>query len=65
MSSTFRVARDQLLKLRGKHEEAVRTFAFPDMGPRWNWAIDWFDSSPEHLAPFQRVRPLVVLGVVR
>ncbi|MEO7268461.1 MAG: AMP-binding protein [Knoellia sp.] len=39
----YRAARDQILTWRGKHEEAVREFAFPDLGERFNWAIDWFD----------------------
>ncbi|GAA5109950.1 AMP-binding protein [Haloechinothrix salitolerans] len=42
-TSRFRAARDQLLALRGKHDEAVAEFVFPDVGPRWNWAVDWFD----------------------
>ena len=40
----FRAARDQLLELRGQHERAVSEFAFPDVGPRFNWAVDWFDA---------------------
>ena len=39
----YRAARDQLLGWRGRHEEAVRDFAFPDLGDRFNWAVDWFD----------------------
>jgi acetyl-CoA synthetase len=40
----FREARDQLLGWRGSHAEAVASFRFPDVGTRWNWAIDWFDA---------------------
>ncbi|WP_353951575.1 AMP-binding protein [Knoellia sp. S7-12] len=39
----YRASRDQILGWRGKHEEAVRDFTFPDLGERFNWAIDWFD----------------------
>ena len=39
----YREARDQLLALRGEPERAVAEFTFPDVGPRWNWAVDWFD----------------------
>ena len=39
----YRAARDRILALRGRHEEAVREFAFPDLGDRFNWAVDWFD----------------------
>ena len=41
---SFRAARDQLLSWRGDHEGAVAGFVFPDVGPQWNWAHDWFDS---------------------
>ncbi len=46
MSATeaYREARDQLLALRGERDRAMAEFAFPDVGERWNWAIDWFDS---------------------
>ncbi|MEO6997524.1 MAG: AMP-binding protein [Terracoccus sp.] len=43
-TSAYRAARDQLLELRGQHERAVSEFAFPDVGPRFNWAVDWFDA---------------------
>ncbi len=43
-TDTFRAARDQLLALRGDHERAVAEFRFPDVGDRWNWAVDWFDA---------------------
>lgn len=39
----FRESRDQLLAWRGDHEGAVAGFVFPDTGPQWNWAHDWFD----------------------
>ena len=43
-TTAYRAARDQLLSLRGEHERAVREFVWPDVGDRFNWAIDWFDS---------------------
>ena len=39
----YRAARDRMLGWRGQHEEAVRDFTFPDLGKRFNWAVDWFD----------------------
>ncbi|MFC7490830.1 MULTISPECIES: AMP-binding protein [unclassified Knoellia] len=39
----YRAARDQILAWRGDHEGAVRDFSFPDLGKRFNWAVDWFD----------------------
>lgn len=46
MSSTeaYRRARDQLLALCGDYERAVAEFRWPEVGNRWNWAVDWFDS---------------------
>ena len=46
MSATkaYRASRDQLLALRGRHDEAVTAFRWPDLGERFNWAIDWFDA---------------------
>jgi acetyl-CoA synthetase len=43
-TDSYRAARDQLLALRGDHAKAVAEFRFPDVGDRWNWAIDWFDA---------------------
>ena len=43
-TDAYRAPRDQLLSLRGEHERAVREFAFPHLGDRWNWAVDWFDA---------------------
>jgi acetyl-CoA synthetase len=40
---SYRAARDQLLLLRGQPERAVAEFSWPDVGDRFNWAIDWFD----------------------
>jgi acetyl-CoA synthetase len=40
----YRTARDQLLGLRGRHEQAVKEFTWPDVGERFCWAVDWFDA---------------------
>jgi acetyl-CoA synthetase len=42
-TEVFRAARDQLVALRDDYETARRDFVWPDVGPRFNWAIDWFD----------------------
>ena len=39
----YRAARDQLLALRAGDEPSSRAFSFPDVGPVFNWAHDWFD----------------------
>jgi len=39
----YRAARDQLVDLAGDYESAISDFAWPDVGPTFNWAIDWFD----------------------
>ena len=43
-TASYRAARDRLLELRAEHARAVEEFAFPDVGDRWNWGIDWFDA---------------------
>lgn len=40
----YRAARDLLLRLRDDREAALESFAWPDVGARFNWAIDWFDA---------------------
>ncbi|HZJ04856.1 MAG TPA: AMP-binding protein [Nocardioidaceae bacterium] len=40
----YRAARDQLLSLRADHDRAVEEFRWPDVGGRFNWAVDWFDA---------------------
>lgn len=46
MSATerYREARDRLVALRGDHDAAMEGFAWPDVGDRFNWGIDWFDA---------------------
>jgi acetyl-CoA synthetase len=43
-TTAYRTARDQLLALRGQHEQAVKEFAWPDVGEQFCWAVDWFDA---------------------
>jgi acetyl-CoA synthetase len=46
MSATqrYREARDLLISLRDRPEQAAEQFAWPDVGDRFNWAVDWFDA---------------------
>ncbi len=44
VTARYRQARDLLLARREDHEAAVSAFAWPDLGERFNWAIDWFDA---------------------
>ena len=39
----FRAARDQLFALGHDYERAVAEFAWPKIGPTFNWAVEWFD----------------------
>ena len=42
--ANLRAARDQLLGLRTDYATAVAEFRWPDVGERFNWAHDWFDT---------------------
>lgn len=42
-TDAFRSARDQLLRLREQRDQAASEFRWPDVGPAFNWARDWFD----------------------
>ncbi|TQK69173.1 AMP-binding protein [Nocardioides sp. SLBN-35] len=44
MSTALRTARDLLRDLRADHAGAVARFEWPDVGPRFNFVHDWFDS---------------------
>ncbi|WP_106849511.1 AMP-binding protein [Blastococcus sp. Marseille-P5729] len=44
VTDIYRSARDQILAWRGKYDQAVREFRWPDVGPEFCWAIDWFDA---------------------
>jgi len=52
-------ARDQLLELRTAYDRALAEFAWPDVGPRFNFAHDWFDP----LARGNRTPALVIAEV--
>ncbi|MDT7791435.1 MAG: acetyl-CoA synthetase [Mycobacterium sp.] len=39
----YRAARDVLVRHRDDYEAAVTPFCWPDVGERFNWAVDWFD----------------------
>ncbi|RJQ73835.1 AMP-dependent synthetase [Pseudonocardiaceae bacterium YIM PH 21723] len=43
-TSAYRAARDHLVRLRTEHATAVEEFRWPELGDRFNWAVDWFDS---------------------
>lgn len=42
-TGSFRAARDTLLQHRTDAAAASAAFTWPDVGPHFNWAIDWFD----------------------
>ncbi|WP_049571681.1 AMP-binding protein [Nonomuraea sp. SBT364] len=44
VTEAYRASRDQLLSLRGEHERAVADGRWPELGDRFNWAVDWFDA---------------------
>src|SRR5258707_9164912 len=39
----YRAARDILVRHRDDYDSAVAAFRWPDVGDRFNWALDWFD----------------------
>lgn len=39
----LRAARDVIVSTRTDYERASAEFSWPDVGDRFNWAIDWFD----------------------
>ncbi len=43
-TEAYRASRDQMLSLRGDHARAAAQFRWPDLGERFNWAVDWFDA---------------------
>src|SRR4051812_31744151 len=43
-TESYRAARDLLLELREDPDEAHRRFESPEVGERFNWAVDWFDA---------------------
>jgi acetyl-CoA synthetase len=57
-TDAYRAARDQLVDLREQYDQAVSTFEWPEVGPVFNWAVDWFDE----VADGQERAALVVVG---
>src|SRR3954469_16768327 len=43
-TESYRAARAQLLELREEPDRAHAEFAWPDVGDRFCWAVDWFDA---------------------
>lgn len=43
-TGSFRAARDTLLQHRTDAAAANEAFQWPDVGPSFNWAVDWFDA---------------------
>jgi acetyl-CoA synthetase len=43
-TGNFRAARDVLLQHRADAAAASQAFRWPDVGPHFNWAVDWFDA---------------------
>jgi acetyl-CoA synthetase len=43
-TQALRAARDQLHALRTSYDDAVSSFSWPDVGPRFNFVHDWFDA---------------------
>jgi len=39
----YRAVRDILVRHRDDYDAAVAAFRWPDIGDRFNWALDWFD----------------------
>ncbi|RFA07465.1 AMP-dependent synthetase [Subtercola boreus] len=39
----IRAARDQLIELANDYDRAVAEFRWPEIGPTFNWASEWFD----------------------
>jgi len=43
-AAALRAARDQLQTLRTSYDDALSTFAWPEVGAHFNFAYDWFDT---------------------
>jgi acetyl-CoA synthetase len=43
-TAKYRAARDLLQDLSQDYAKAVAEFEWPDLGERFNWAVDWFDA---------------------
>ncbi|UGT45382.1 AMP-binding protein [Nocardia yamanashiensis] len=43
-TDAYRTARDQLLAVATDYDAALRTFEWPRLSGKFNWALDWFDA---------------------
>ena len=41
--AAYRAVRDMLVRHRDDYDAAVAAFRWPEIGDRFNWALDWFD----------------------
>ena len=41
--AAYLACRDMLVRHRDDYDAAVAAFRWPDIGDRFNWALDWFD----------------------
>ena len=55
--AAYRACRDILVRHRDDYEAAVAAFRWPDLGDRFNWALDWFD-------PFAAGNPRIALRII-
>lgn len=44
-TEAYRAVRDRLIEQRDDYAAATTDFAWPEVGPSFNWAIDWFDAN--------------------
>ena len=56
-TDSYRAARDALLSWRDDPDRARAEFRWPELGDRFNWAVDWFDA----VARGNQARALVIV----
>jgi acetyl-CoA synthetase len=55
--AAYRAGRDILVRHRDDYDAAVAAFRWPDIGDRFNWALDWFD-------PLAAGNPRIALRII-
>jgi acetyl-CoA synthetase len=55
--AAYRACRDILVRHRDDYHAAVAAFRWPDVGDRFNWALDWFD-------PLAAGNPRIALRII-
>src|ERR1700757_2167904 len=55
--AAYRACGDILVRHRDDYDAAVAAFRWPDIGDRFNWALDWF-------APFAAGNPRIALRII-